>query len=182
MDVIKDNTLLSGKDWINDDPKTYVVLGCPCSGTSFIANALTKMGAKMGATSWRHEDMGFVKLNAKIINGSWSQPPSHDSIMESAKNFTKDIKELLDERRKNYLFGWKDPRQPLTIEAYLPYLTDDVYLVCIFRKPSYTLQSMRKQIGSKGDKMAKEYARRTIRAVMKFMGITPEDILKTGKW
>ncbi|MFH2049975.1 MAG: hypothetical protein ABIJ12_11065 [bacterium] len=63
------NNILSGKDWGNDSPKTYVVLGCRRSGTSFIANALLKMGVDMGSTPWRCEDIEFVKLNEKIING-----------------------------------------------------------------------------------------------------------------
>ena len=180
MDIIKDNSnLLSGADWTNDDPKTYVVLGCPCSGTSLIANALTKMGINMGASSWRHEDLRFVNLNGKIINGHWGSPPPHDVIMESAKNFTGEIEDLLNIRRQDRLFGWKDPRQPLTIEAYLPYLDDDAYLICVFRKPEYVLNSEKisKQIGSKGGEMAKEYAIRTIRAIMIFMGIELKELL-----
>ena len=182
-EIKNDANLLSGRDWTNNDPKTYIVLGCPGSGTSLISNALTKMGINMGTSNmstniWRHEDMGFVKLNGKIINGHWGYPPHHDTIMESAKNFTGEIEDLLKLRRQDHLFGWKDPRQPLTIEAYLPYLDDDAYLICIFRKPEYVLNSKKisNQIGNRGGDMAKEYARRTIRAIMKFMDIKLEEL------
>ncbi|MFH2049974.1 MAG: hypothetical protein ABIJ12_11060 [bacterium] len=99
--------------------------------------------------------------------------------MQSAKEYVGEIKRLLlSKRKKNYLFGWKDPRQVLTAEAYLPYLDGDTYLICMFRKPEYVKESLaRMGQYAKGDIMAKEYSIRIIHTIMKFMGIELNELL-----
>ena len=161
----------------NRDPKTYIVLGVHRGGTSFLANALKRAGVTLGGSQPHFEDDDFVQLNKKILEaaggpGAWRNPPSEAAIEAAVQARKDEIVELL--RRKKCAFrGWKDPRQALTILNYLPYLEDDVYLVCIFRKPEL-IETSHECPWSQGVAIerAREYYRRIIHAVEEFVGIT----------
>ena len=58
-----------------DEEKTYIVMGCPNSATSFISKALEKLGVSMGnkKAGWYqpfYEDPDFLNLNKKMIQFS----------------------------------------------------------------------------------------------------------------
>lgn len=162
--------------------KTYIVLGCHRSGTSFLAQTLKDYGVDIKGGDGRLEDIRFVLLNKAIINdagGIWRKPPSREKILASTKKFETNVRELLHNASKDKAtWGWKDPRQVITaegmVEAWLEEL-DDVYLICIFRRPERTEKSLRR-LGqhNSGSEFAKEYARRTIHTIRKFMGIDDE--------
>jgi len=155
-------------------PRTYIILGVHRSGTSFLAKTLKDVGIPLKGGPAHYEDIDFIKLNMKIIQeagGIWKNPPDRESLLKSGENHKEEIQALLSAKRQD-MWGWKDPRQALTIESYLPYLEDDVYLICIFRKPELVGASL-KRLGqtSQGENMAKEYDRRIIKAIERFVGI-----------
>ncbi len=160
-------------------PKTYIVIGCHRSGTSFLAQTLKDYGVDIKGGDGRLEDVRFVYLNRDIIQdagGIWRRPPSREKILESTKKFEGRARELLQTASKNQkTWGWKDPRQAITAEGMVDLWLeelDDVYLICIFRRPERTETSLRR-LGQHGQgaEMAREYARRTIHTIRKFMGI-----------
>ena len=170
---------LSGNDWTLETPKTYVVLGAHRSGTSFVGDAIRNSGVDMGTLGWRAENSRFVQLNKKIIQaagGFWYDPPPEGALLAQGDLHAEEIQELLAYMQAGspQLWGWKDPRQPLTIRSYLDFLPGDVYLIAIFRRPELVGASHgRKGIVSAdvGVKLAREYARRTIGAIRQFVGI-----------
>jgi hypothetical protein len=106
-----------------------------------IGGVLTKLGVDMGkelvGKSWANplgyfEDVEFLRLNNRILEaagGSWNAPPTKDAVQAQEGNFTEEIKDIIG-RKRSSLWGWKDPRTSLTIELYLPYLTNPCFLVC----------------------------------------------------
>jgi len=157
--------------------KTYVILGCHRSGTSFLARCLqSQPEVRLAGQPIHYEDPGFVALNASILagaGGSWRNPPPREAVMASAEKHAVQIRELLAERASDH-WGWKDPRQPLTVEAFLPYLEDDVYLIAIFRKPALVGASLKRigQMGAEqGEAMARDYQQRILKALAAFSGL-----------
>lgn len=117
--------------------KTYIVLGAPLGGTSFISKALHRRGVDMGDIGAPfYEDGNFWKFNRDILKeagGTNINPPSSNAITKAVQ---KNRGRLLKLIKKKPFWGFKDPQTALTIKAMLPYFKDDVYLVCIFRKPN----------------------------------------------
>jgi len=166
----------------NQEQKTYIVLGCHRSGTSFIGQALKDAGVDIKGGAGRREDVRFVYLNRDIIReagSTWQRPPTREKIAEATKKFEERARTLLREAKNNKkAWAWKDPQQPLTAEALVPIWLEeleDVYLVCVFRRPKNTGKSLKRirQHGS-GENFAKEYARRTIKAIERFMELDVE--------
>jgi len=158
-----------------EDQKTYVVLGVHRSGTSFLSRALVEMGVDMGVGSNPHsEDGRFVARNQAIIQGAggtWKAPPAPGAVVAECDGHAEQIVALL--QRPQPYWGWKDPRQALTIEGWVPYLKeamDDVYLICIFRRPERVAASLRR-LGQHADGygLAQEYARRVMGGISAFM-------------
>ena len=157
--------------------RVYIVLGAHRSGTSFLIRCLRDAGIPIGAGGIRGEDIDFVNLNMSIIKnagGIWRAPPSAERLVVSGEQHSQQIADLL-EKKQCEMWGWKDPRQPLTIQSYLPHLLDDdVYLICIFRKPKRSAASLRR-LGQasveNGLTMARTYTRRTLETIKTFMGI-----------
>lgn len=166
--------MASLSDLGDPSPKTYIVLGCHRSGTSFLTKALLDAGVKMGGQPIHYENGRFVSLNKDIIQGAggtWRQPPEEDALLESGRGKEAEIVALLRSSKSDF-WGWKDPRQALTVRSYLPHLEDDVYLIAIFRKPDRVKASLRR-LGqtSIGDQLARTYARRILAAIAEFMGL-----------
>jgi len=140
-----------------------------------LSRSLIEMGVDMGAGSNPHfEDGRFVACNQAIIQaagGTWKEPPAPDRIWVACDAHADDILKLLDNGRSYW--GWKDPRQAVTIAGWAPYLKealDDVYLICIFRRPERVAQSLAR-LGqhSDGYGLAQEYARRMMDGISVFM-------------
>lgn len=156
--------------------KVYIILGNQKSGTSFLSKALYEQGVKMTSldnTSFkRHfEDEELLDLNKEILReagGNWRNVPS---VNEIAKVNVKNKIAAMLIRVKTSLWGWKDPRTALTIDHYLPHFKDDdVYLVCIFRKPERVRKAIERDKGEGGD-VVDEYNRRILDAVRRFVGL-----------
>lgn len=127
-------------------PKTWVVLGSKRGGTSFLAKLLGDNGVKVAHCGNGHnEDIDFVRFNNRILNeagGDWNFLPSDEAIAEAIEANKDLLVELIESKQDGRAWGWKDPRQGATIKHVLPYLDDDVYLVCVFRKPDKVAESI----------------------------------------
>lgn len=164
-------------------PKTYMVLGMHKSGTSFIAKSLHDQGINMGVpdstkeeTLYEHID--FNKLNVDILKragGSWDNPPSEVSIKRVMEHslIKEKISKLINKLKEKF-WGFKDPRTSLTAKGILPHLKDDVYLVCIFRRPEKAIASLQRQSKMSKAKclsLYKEYNRRIVDTIRVFCEI-----------
>jgi hypothetical protein len=163
--------------------RTYIVLGMHRSATSFLAKALAEQGVNMGrrlmpANKWNEhgyfENLDFVELNDLILKeagGSWCNPPPNDEIIKTGEKYKDLIKEVI-ERNRTEMWGWKDPRTSLTLPAYLPYLSGDIYLICIFRNSVRVAESLRERDGfsmEKGIELAKKYNMRISGHIKRFV-------------
>jgi len=175
--------------------KTVIILGMHRSGTSMVAGVLARLGVDMGQEllekSWSNplghfEDKDFVKLNKRILDaagGSWNNPPSESAIQGQDPSFAEEIKNLIRAKKSN-IWGWKDPRTCLTIELYLPYLTNPCFIVC-HRNYHAIAESLRRRNGmkiEKGIELAEIYEKRIesfFRAYPEFprLDIRYEDVL-----
>lgn len=123
------------------DPKTYIILGCHHSGTSFLAKALHDQGIAMGTEPSAHyENLDALKVNGYLMGGDVFNPPEYEEIM------SKDDGPVLDfiEKYKAEKWGFKDPRTSLTADKWLANIDGDCYIVAIFRKPERTVKSLAK--------------------------------------
>lgn len=165
--------------------KTYIVLGMHRSATSFLAKAIAEQGVNMGrrlmrAGKWNpqgyYENLDFVELNDLILKeagGSWRNPPSEIELLNAANKHEDLIKETI-ERNKDELWGWKDPRTSITLPAYMPFLSGDIYLIAVFRKPERVALSLQRRDGmsiEEGIKLAKEYNSRIIKHIRRFVNV-----------
>lgn len=124
-------------------PKTYIILGMHKGGTSFISKALHKIGIDMGDIDGRHyEDKNFLEFSKKILEkagGDSMNPPTQKDIEKAVTENVDELKKLI---KSKPFWGFKDPQSALTIKPMLPYFKDDVYLICVFRKPSKVADSL----------------------------------------
>lgn len=123
-----------------------VVLGMHASGTSLMSKLLIEAGVHMGdkfmgpmkgIPTW--EDTDFVRLNAHILQragGNWSHVPDEDRIwdLRDDPDIKKRVTELLARKARPGTWGFKDPRQCLTLPVYLKHLRD-VLFVHVSRDP-----------------------------------------------
>lgn len=129
--------------------KTIVILGMHRSATSMTARALHKsgevwMGHKllMGLPDnpkGHFEHIPIVTLNDKILKragGSWNKPPTREKILEVGVEFVDEIRTVIRELEEGARVqgmgsvGFKDPRLCLTIELFVPFLSQPQYIVC----------------------------------------------------
>ena len=165
--------------------KVYIVSGMHRSGTSFLAKALKDQGVDMGKEllpgnrfniDGHFENVKFVTLSGKILNeagGQELEPPSRESIHKSADSHSDEIVSLIN-RSQGKFWGWKDPRNSLTMQEFLPYIDGDVYLVCIFRKPSKVAESLYKRQElpiDRGLLLSKYYIGQLIQTIKEFCSL-----------
>lgn len=112
----------------------YPILGCHGGGTSLVSAILRDLGVNMGTDfmgdvkdypTW--EDKDFTRLNMRMLHmagGRWNHPPERHRIMDlkSNQSLIDEIKRLVAVKSKNDRWGFKDPRLPLTIPLYHPWL------------------------------------------------------------
>ena len=149
-------------------PKTYVVLGMHQSGTSFLSKSLNDAGINMNISNpLVDESQAFVKMNTTLLNygrGTWFRPPTPELVEKAGKHYAPTIKNLID-NHKGQAWGWKDPRNSLTIGAYYPHLEDDFYMIAIFRRPEKVGVSIAKRDNvpaKQAENLAREYNRRIL--------------------
>lgn len=161
--------------------KCFIVLGMHRSGTSLIAKGLNNeismgrilKGAKPGSEYGLYENANLLKLNNEILKnagGSWKQPPTENAILESGSKLP--IAQTIKEESKGFEFwGWKDPRNVLTIKCYLLYI-ENPHFICVFRDPLEIGKSLNKRgdMGiQQGIELAKEYNRRLLNLMNELM-------------
>jgi len=126
-------------------PKTWIIVGSKRGGTSFLAQVLGENGVKIEHCGNGHnEDLEFVHFNEKILHeagGDWNDLPSESAIAARIHWHEEELIKLIESKKTNS-WGWKDPRQGATVKHFFPYLEDDVYLVCVFRRPDKAAESM----------------------------------------
>lgn len=117
-----------------------VVLGMHASGTSLVSHVLIKLGVHMGDRflgpvrgKQVYEDGDFMRMNVRLLKaagGNWGNPPPIRRIKASAEKdyFVKAIPQLIKKKRKSGAWGWKDPRNCVTIPAYAPHLINPYYI------------------------------------------------------
>lgn len=170
--------VMNEKDIHDKSRKVYIVLGMHKSGTSFLSKALLDQGVSMtmldDASFRRHyEDLELLDLDKEILHmagGNWRNPPSEEEI--NKVGFIDRIKEVIKKHTTSY-WGWKDPRNAFTAQKYIDQLQEeDVYLVCVFRKPQKVQESL---VRAKGEDdyrdLIKEYNRRILKVVKDFVGL-----------
>ena len=123
------------------------------------------------------EDREFKQVNMSILQmagGDWANPPSREAIMEAGLAH-RNMCELLVKRRdeKRPLWGWKDPRNCLTLPVWLQFVDPDTtHIVGVFRRPSQVARSLTRREGwehEQGFELAREYNRRLLREIELFL-------------
>ena len=158
--------------------RTFVVLGMHRSSTSAIAKGMADQSIFMGKPDPSHkhtqhyeilaEDPDFTFMNNKIMYAcgdyEWYNPPPVEVVRGVGWKFRKDIKDLIRAKERAPFWGWKDPRTCLTIDAYLPHLTNPHFIVCI-RNPLDVAKSLQRRNGfsiEQGVNLAKVYNQRVL--------------------
>lgn len=171
--------------------KTYIILGMHRSGTSFLAKALHDqdvnigkelLGAGRGNEAGHFENMDFLMMNERLLRvagGTWLNPPSKEAILEAKESHRDKIIELIDKNKDDF-WGFKDARTSLTFDVYLPHILDvdpDPFIYACFRHPMEVAKSLNRRDGipiEKGLALAKEYNRRILDSLKRFLEIDDE--------
>jgi O-antigen biosynthesis protein len=139
------------------------IAGAHRSGTSMVTRLLHRCGLELGPESdlmppqadnpegfWEH--LGFVALNEELLNelgGAWDLPPRADENFTHARVDPLRMKaRLLIERFESArVWGWKDPRNSLTLPFWQDLLQGLKTLVVV-RNPLEVAYSMRERNGT----------------------------------
>lgn len=149
----------------HSDPSTAVcVLGMHRSGTSLVMRLLNLMGIYLGPPEnlihpneynpegyWEHQDI--VHLNEAILNclgGSWDKPPEFPHGWEGSPELAalrRKARSIIHRDLQGVpLWGWKDPRNSLTLPFWQNLLPDIRYVICL-RNPIDIASSLEKRDG-----------------------------------
>lgn len=140
------------------------VVGMHRSGTSMVAAALSAAGVHLGGREamqsptpenprgfWEHRR--FVELNDLLLTtlgGSWDLPPPlpeswpRDPRLEPLR---RDAEALLATFAGRKLWGWKDPRNSLTLPFWRGLVNDDLRIVVCLRHPLEVAASLAQRNG-----------------------------------
>ncbi|HEY3663541.1 MAG TPA: glycosyltransferase, partial [Chthoniobacterales bacterium] len=139
------------------------IAGAHRSGTSMLTRLLQRCGLYLGAESdlmpaaadnpdgfWEH--LRFVRLNDEILNtagAAWDLPPLDKEEFKGKEIEPIRLKAqlLLEEFASHSLWGWKDPRNCLTL-SFWQRLIPDLKTVIIVRNPLEVAYSMNKRNGT----------------------------------
>ena len=148
-----------------DIPEAAVcVLGMHRSGTSLVMRLLNLMGTYLGPPEqlmpstehnpkgyWEHKDL--VHLNEEILNsmgGSWDEPPEFPNGWESSPGMAARKRRARTHLRREFqgspLWGWKDPRNSLTLPFWRKLIPDLRCVICI-RNPLDVAASLQHRDG-----------------------------------
>lgn len=136
---------------------SFCIAGMHRTGTSMVASLLHACGIFLGpedelsepgadnpAGYFEHPD--FLKLNEHILaqfGGSWSEPPTLSPGWESSDELSPLVEraeELLSRARRPY-WGWKDPRNSLTLPFWKRLIPDLKIIICV-RSPVEVMRSL----------------------------------------
>ncbi len=137
------------------------IAGMHRSGTSMITRLLNLCGLYLGDEKylipnaednpegfWEHTK--FQAINNEILalfNGAWDAPPQFEKNWEaspSLKNIYKGAEEVLQELSQPSLWGWKDPRNSLTLPFWKKQLPDLKIIICL-RNPFDVYRSLERR-------------------------------------
>jgi hypothetical protein len=96
------------------------------------------------------ENVKFVELNDQILGrlgGSWNNPPKFPAGWEAApqvESLTKQAKKLIKRLSVQDYWGWKDPRNSLTLPFWRRIVPDLGLVICL-RNPLEVAHSLRKR-------------------------------------
>jgi hypothetical protein len=145
------------------------VLGMHRSGTSLAAKILNLLGVHLGPEErlmrpgpsnpkgfWEYKPI--VKLNDQILSkrgGNWEKPPDFAEGWENASEFDnlKQRARALIQRdfADTQVWGWKDPRNCLTLPFWQQVLPSMRYVIC-FRSPVDVARSLERRNGFSPEK------------------------------
>lgn len=140
---------------------SVVVLGMHRSGTSLVAGILHAMGVKMGEVfrlpdEWNSrgyfEDLDWRAVNKWILNtagGTWYIPPCARDVLRHGERIGAAVDWLVREKSGCPLWGFKDPRTCLTLEAIHPRLPNPCY-VYVKRHIDSIVNSLKRRAGGRG--------------------------------
>jgi hypothetical protein len=138
------------------------ITGAHRSGTSMLAQLLHACGVYLGPESelmepsydnaegfWEH--LGFVRLNDEILQhfgGSWDLPPSVHLQRDSSdfRRFDENARTLIATMRESSPWGWKDPRNCLTLPFWREVIPE-LRIVAIIRHPLEVAASLHARNG-----------------------------------
>ena len=170
---------------MKSDAKTQsaiCIAGAHRSGTSMVTRLLHCCGLELGAESelmpaqadnpegfWEH--LGFVALNDELLSelgGAWDLPPKADEDFTGAQLDRLRLKARLLIEKFAYasVWGWKDPRNSLTL-PFWDQLLPGIKTVVVVRNPLEVAHSMWRRNGTSypfGLRLWEIYNRRLIEA------------------
>lgn len=152
-----------------------IVLGMHRSGTSMLAHCLINMGVSMGAELLEsdsfnkygyYEDLDFVSLNKHILASlgcDWMNPPSYMEVAATGKLFISELQRLDKEKNIHKLWGWKDPRNCLTLPLFKEVWPNAKY-IRILRNRASIVKSLTRTRSDKRDwaELCNNYANNTL--------------------
>src|SRR5262249_26829916 len=137
------------------------IAGMHRSGTSMVARLLNLCGLYLGQDKdlmpaqpdnpegfWEH--LGFVDINQRILaqlGGTWDRPPAPAKGWESQPEtvpLCQRAEDLVKEFSRANPWGWKDPRNSLTLPFWNRVLPNLKVLICV-RNPLEVMHSLRKR-------------------------------------
>lgn len=128
------------------------VAGMPRSGTSLVTQLLHRCGLNLGPpeqlmpassnnTEGFWENLSFVRLNERLLaasGGTWFAPPA---ALRPTPEITADATSIVAQFEGQEPWGWKDPRNALTLPFWKTLLPSMKVLVCV-RHPHETAASL----------------------------------------
>ena len=128
------------------------VAGMPRSGTSLVTQLLHRCGMSLGPpgqlmpasvnnTDGYWENMRFVQLNERLLaanGGTWFAP---STSVRATPEITADARTLIAQFEGQEPWGWKDPRNAVTLLFWKSLLPGMKVLVCV-RHPAETASSL----------------------------------------
>jgi GT2 family glycosyltransferase/glycosyltransferase involved in cell wall biosynthesis len=139
------------------------IAGAHRSGTSMLTGLLHSCGLYLGPESelmpaqadnpegfWEH--LGFVALNDELLNelgGAWDLPPKADEDFKHPRLEPLRLKArmLIEGFDSAQVWGWKDPRNSLTL-PFWPDLLPGLKTLIVVRNPLEVAHSMRQRNGT----------------------------------
>lgn len=134
------------------------IAGMHRSGTSMVAKLLSQCGIYLGGEEdlmprdnynvdgyW--ENLGFVEINDSLLSyfsGTWSLPPTSDitfDISQIPEALTRKAQSLIQRFEGKSFWGWKDPRNSITLPFWQQLIPNLKFIVCL-RNPLEVAQSL----------------------------------------
>jgi len=161
FDKIEKAKFVDDNGGIDLNKKPFILItGMHRSGTSFLARALNLAGVYLGdlgsfvSHDWlphggnlrgNWENTEFLQLGEKTLeysNGSWESVPDRITINEDiGKEINESVKKLIS--HPSLMTGFKDPRVLLCLQAWKPFLPENIFIFGTFRHPLKVAESLK---------------------------------------